>query len=489
MSLDQLVSIVHDGPGEKSWPESNQEALDALFGAPQGRYPALAARSVALRAPELSGDAGVPFAAYIHPSNPNSGPYGGMSIAIFPVADAPALVTFVVGTAGLSPDEMILGRPGHGRKLQAVSRWLNQMRGDGRLIAWSKYDPVRIEQAVPETVQRTFSQYKGVFDRYGHVIYALFAPVEDRDLTRRVLAGYLDIMFEERGHLPLSGSLDDSQRLRTEWFEHVMPRLDEDDVVSLLGRRRYVVLQGPPGTGKTRMARRLIAGAYGGRGESIQFHANTTYEDFIGGLAPAQSDADVGLRFRPQAGFLMRAATRALEDTSRPYLLHVDEINRADLAKVLGEAIFLLEPDEARELQLPHDFGEPFGRTLSLPPNLHLVGTMNTADRTLAVIDVAIRRRFGFARMWPRADVVNELGGGLMGTAYRELVGLFVEHATEDAFDLVPGHSYFLAADDAEALQKLRVELVPLLEEYLAQGFVGGFAEHVRSYLQWVEAL
>ena len=104
MSITPLLDIIYPSR-QDSWAERNKAAFSAMFGSPDGRYPKPAAKVVTLRAPEMSPDAGVPFAAYIHPSNPPSGPYSGLSFVIFPVADQPCLVGLVVGTQGLSPDE------------------------------------------------------------------------------------------------------------------------------------------------------------------------------------------------------------------------------------------------------------------------------------------------------------------------------------------------------------------------------------------------
>ncbi len=201
-------------------------------------------------------------------------------------------------------------------------------------------------------------------------------------------------------------------------------------------------------------------------------------------------DGALGLQFAPVMGFLMDAAEKASKDP-KPYLLHIDEINRADLSKILGEAIFLLETktDRERAVSLAYDFGKPFHRTLHLPKNLHILGTMNSADRSIAIVDVAVRRRFGFLSLWPQMSVVEKHGCQLMQNAFRDLVSVFVEHASEDAFNLVPGHSYFLESDETKARTSLKVNLAPLLEEYLAQGYVGGFAEPIRGYLQWVRSL
>ncbi|MFZ0315255.1 MAG: hypothetical protein WAL85_21325 [Candidatus Korobacteraceae bacterium] len=114
---------------------------------------------------------------------------------------------------------------------------------------------------------------------------------------------------------------------------------------------------------------------------------------------------------------------------------------------------------------------------------------MNSADRSIAIVDVAVRRRFAFVSLWPQMDVVEQYGCELMRDAFRRIVSVFIEHASEDAFPLVPGHSYFLESDETAAKESLRVNLAPLLEEYLAQGYVSGFAEHVRTYLQWLKSL
>jgi 5-methylcytosine-specific restriction protein B len=264
--------------------------------------------------------------------------------------------------------------------------------------------------------------------------------------------------------------------------------VSETDVRDLLRTRRFVVLQGPPGTGKTRMATIVLRELYAGRGRSIQFHPNTTYENFIGGLAPASSAGDLGLRFSPIPGALMEIAAQALDDPSHDYLLHIDEINRADLGKILGEALFLLEPSEERQIQLPFDFGPPFHRTFFLPKNLHILGTMNNSDRSIAILDLAVRRRFAFVSLWPQMGVVKKLGCEYAQEAFQRLIDLFIEYASEDALLLTPGHSYFLHDQKAEAIKSFQSNLVPLLEEYLAQGYVGGFSEAVRAELQWLRS-
>ncbi len=97
--------------------------------------------------------------------------------------------------------------------------------------------------------------------------------------------------------------------------------------------------------------------------------------------------------------------------------------------------------------------------------------------------------RFAFVPLWPSMEVVEQLGCPLSQKAFRDLLSIFVEHASDDALSLVPGHSYFLAEDETAARSNLRTNLAPLLAEYLAQGYVTGFAESIRSYLQWLDSL
>ncbi len=156
MWSDKLLATVMQKGYSAAWPGQMKEAFDDLYGSPLGRYPASAKSLVEVRAPERQGsddDIGVSFAALIHPSNPKSGPYGGMSIAIFPGDESPSLLSFVVGTNGLAPDEAILGRPGHARKVKAICAWLNRKYGKKALRAWAKQEPARIDNPGPLCLQ------------------------------------------------------------------------------------------------------------------------------------------------------------------------------------------------------------------------------------------------------------------------------------------------------------------------------------------------
>ncbi len=487
--MQKLLNLIHFGQ-LTNWSERSREAIADIFGSPGGRYPERAKQSFTIRAPDFSSASGVPFTALIDPSNPDSGAYGGMSFVIFPVEDRAALFGMVIGTQGLSPDEEILGRPGHGRKIRAICSWLNSKYGKGKMVAWAKQDPARIDLDMPGNIKSLFSDFQAAFKKYGKVIYGFYVPDENPQKTEEALKAFLDLMFLERGYYPLTNAEKEARKIQASYYANIFPHTDNQTVADLLTERKYVVLQGPPGTGKTRMSLELLRHTYHNNGQAIQFHPNTTYENFVGGLAPIHTEETLGLQFKPKPGFLMEAAGQATTNPDKPYLLIIDEINRADLAKVLGEAIFLLEPfEEGRSLKLAYEYEQSYGSMLHLPPNLHILGTMNSSDRSIAIVDIAVRRRFAFLKLWPQISIVEAHGNELMLQAFQGLLAIFLEYADDEGMELMPGHSYFLERDQDKALKSLQVHLLPLLEEYLKQGYVTAFADSLQAYLQWLESL
>lgn len=487
--MKQLVNLVYAPLSE--WADRVRPAFNEAL---QARYHAVRdltdpkndEKRFQLRTNRTTKEDSVPYAALVAPGQELSGPYGGMSFVMFPAIEAkgPTLLGMVVGTNGLAPDEGVLGRPGHARKCAAISASLNR-RVHGS--AWAKRDPVRIDLGLPKVLGGELRAWDGAREKYGRYLYATFIPPAPRSAkgdehVAWALTAMIDLFFEERDIRIKKEGVQESEAVRREWLAQVLPGLEDDQVLDLLKRRRFAVIEGPPGTGKSELAGRLLKNPYGGRGRIIQFHPGTTYESFVGGLAPQRIDGALGFTFQPTAGHLMEAARAAGEHPDRPYLLVIDEINRGDLAKVLGEAIYLLEPDQpGRTITLAHDF-DGFGRTFALPGNLHVLGTMNSADRSIAILDVAVRRRFSFVPLWPQLAVVEKMAEPRLQTAFRALLDIFVEHASDDVLPLMPGHCYFFGKD-SEADLRLRTQVRPLLEEYLAQGYVAGFADEVRAYL------
>ena len=180
------------------------------------------------------------------------------------------------------------------------------------------------------------------------------------------------------------------------------------DIVSLLEDKGQVILYGPPGTGKTYLARELakeLAPDDSCRA-LVQFHPSTSYEDFFEGYRPAGTGDDGGIRYELTPGPLARMAKRAENAPDQRHVMIIDEINRGNLPRVLGELLFLLEY-RAESVQTLYRPEEPF----ALPENLWFIGTMNTADRSIALVDAALRRRFHFVPFFPDREPM----AGLLG--------------------------------------------------------------------------
>ena len=172
-----------------------------------------------------------------------------------------------------------------------------------------------------------------------------------------------------------------------------------DDIVELLKDKGQAILYGPPGTGKTYLARKLaeVLAPEESCRVLVQFHPSTSYEDFFEGYRPAGTGSDGGIRFELTRGPLARMAARAADVPAERHVMIIDEINRGNLPRVLGELLFLLEYRDEIVQTLYRPEEEPF----SLPDNLWFIGTMNTADRSIALVDAALRRRFHFVPFFP----------------------------------------------------------------------------------------
>ena len=168
-------------------------------------------------------------------------------------------------------------------------------------------------------------------------------------------------------------------------------------VEKLLEDKRQVIFQGPPGTGKTYTAKKLAACLAGSkeRVRLVQFHPSYAYEDFVQGFRPSLNDGQPG--FKMKNGPLLEMAEMARQDPDAKHFLVIDEINRGNLAKVFGELYFLLEYRDEKMGLLYSESGEMF----AMPKNLYIIGTMNTADRSIALVDLALRRRFYFEEFHP----------------------------------------------------------------------------------------
>jgi len=255
-----------------------------------------------------------------------------------------------------------------------------------------------------------------------------------------------------------------------------------------------VILYGPPGTGKTFHTKEHAVTLCNGKATPatlkedfaklvadkrvafVTFHQSYDYSDFIIGFKPVPSAS--GMSFEVRKGVLMRLAEEAEKNPQLPYLLIIDEINRGNISKIFGELITLIEPDKRRdgdfplEVTLPCAFKGADGKEtcqFSLPSNVHLLGTMNTADRSIALLDTALRRRFKFVRKEPKPDLLHaDLDGVKLPKLLTKLNEILVEAFSPDH---QIGHAWLPMKFDAKATAKDLVDafndkILPLLDEW-----------------------
>jgi 5-methylcytosine-specific restriction protein B len=281
---------------------------------------------------------------------------------------------------------------------------------------------------------------------------------------------------------------------------HQPPRLGgiPGRIQSVLERKSQCVLYGPPGTGKTFWAERaafdlaaywsfgkpfeqltddergVVAGTHQSSGlvRFCCFHPAYGYEDFIEGYRPETLNGQVTFRLRD--GVFKRLFKEAEQAPSRNFFLLVDEINRGDIPRIFGELLTVLEKDKrGKSILLPVS-----GETFRVPKNVFLIGTMNTADRSISLLDAALRRRFGFIELMPDSSTLRDhaVSGIPLGPWLDALNRRVCEHVGRDARNLQIGHSYLLQngrpLKDMTALRRaLRDDILPLLEEYCYEDF------------------
>ncbi len=300
---------------------------------------------------------------------------------------------------------------------------------------------------------------------FGPFVWPAFASQEGRERIRR--------MIHERWPAGGNGTPPSPTRSLSELADELL--VDEaylGKVIDLLRDKGQVIFYGPPGTGKTFVARKLMGylAAEANRREVVQFHPSYSYEDFVHGYRPVTRE-DGALSYELKPGPLMRLARQAAQSPGEHVLL-IDEINRGNLPKILGELLYLLE---YRDDEVALMYGEEEER-FSLPEDLLIIGTMNTADRSIALIDAALRRRFHFVPFFPNepplqglllrwlkchrpemievAEIVDKLNAGL-----RERFGPHLQ--------VGPSHFMKKNLDEATLEQVWEYDVMPFLEDQL----------------------
>ena len=252
-----------------------------------------------------------------------------------------------------------------------------------------------------------------------------------------------------------------------------MSEQDYETLVNVLKMKKNIILQGAPGVGKTFTAKRLAYSIIGSKNpdrvQMIQFHQSYSYEDFIEGYRPTENG------FTIKKGSFYKFCKLAEDDDENDYFFIIDEINRVNLSKIFGELFMLIEKDKRGiELQLLYS-----DENFSVPPNVYIIGMMNTADRSLAMLDYALRRRFSFFTMKPGFNTIGfqTYQDSLKSDAFKKLISCIKQLNSKIAADIslgegfCIGHSYFCGLTAKTATVQtltsiIEYELIPLLKEY-----------------------
>lgn len=279
-------------------------------------------------------------------------------------------------------------------------------------------------------------------------------------------------------------------------------RNEFQEILNTLEFKKNIILQGAPGVGKTFIAKRL---AYTlmkeedpKRVQMIQFHQSYSYEDFIQGYRPDEEH-----NFKLKNGVFYEFCKKAQRDSENKYVFIIDEINRGNLSKIFGELMMLVEPDKrGKDYSVPLTYADTAEEQFFLPANLYLIGTMNTADRSLAMVDYALRRRFAFITLTPKFETAefkaflrNEGLDEVLINKIVEKMCLLNKKISEDQKNLgigyQIGHSFFCPnTDHPNALydidwyrRVINYEIKPLIEEYWFDD-INGVNQRVRELLE-----
>lgn len=415
--------------------------------------------------PESLRDNGAYF-GFIHPEEETSGPFHDFSLTIFPNdQDKPWLICLGIGSSGFKNDYELATFPG----LRRLFSKLTDKRG------FCKSDFSDIETSLPKSITGNLDlqHLKNTIKTYTKVLPTCQIvdnpeSPEGKQIITAFVAGYAKL----RGW----PSNNDHRNAVANALKPFLIEEQIDEVIKikeLLTERKYIVLQGPPGTGKTRMAKR-VAENLGAKTFFTQFHAETSFSDFIFGIRPETTGEN--LRYKEILGSFSEALNYSIENDKEKVILIIDEINRANLSNVLGPVFYLFE----HKLDISNVEIEitPKLKVKKLPDNFSVIATMNTADRSLAVVDFALRRRFAWYSLKPKAIKSNNF----FNEDFSRFQEIFYWYASSSELNLQPGQGYFIADSDDEMKNRIRYEIYPLIKEYLQEGLLRNAKEEFNDF-------
>jgi 5-methylcytosine-specific restriction protein B len=420
------------------------------------------------------------FFGYIRPEEQVSGGYCDLSYVVFPQEeDGLCILAIGIGSEGFRNDNDLAALPGIRRQFLK----LLDINNDMGACKTSFLD--RETDVLPEFVQQVsllapdlltaLNKYKKDLP-----IYQLVNP--DTDEGQKTLKAWLALYALLRGWGDKNQKTKIDKAIR-EGIIKVTKKSDDENVLDLVKTRKYVVLQGAPGTGKTFLAKETAKKIVGnGNSENViftQFHAETSYSNFIYGIKPKLNTATIG--YESNEGDLFKSIELALNNPDKKIVLIIDEINRANLATVLGPVFYLFEY-QMQEADVAYEI-VPGKKIKALPPNLYVIATMNTADRSLAVVDFALRRRFAWYTLTPTPINFPDGSSRTFFKEYFEKVSsIFELYATDEELNLQPGQGYFIAKDETEMKNRLIYEIMPLIKEYFAEGLILNAKDSFTNY-------
>ena len=425
---------------------------------------------------------------YIREDQPTSGAYDGLSYVIFPEnKNTRCLVAIGIGSSSIGKDGDLASSPGFRRSFIRLNK-----AGESGAAFFYKLRFDEMETSTPGLQEELYSEKTPPYEDVIIDTTTKYNADSDKESPGLLPAAFIVDYTTEDGWNLIKAWLAQYAKWRhwekfqkgtdkkkpSEAIEEAIKKCicdakcpDATTVKGVLDTHRFVVLQGAPGCGKTWTANEVSKMFKNENVFFTQFHAETTYSDFVYGIRPDLNGNSIA--YKGEKGTLLKAIDRAEEvkQDKENVLLIIDEINRANLANVLGPVFYLFEPNAKRKhtLHLGTIYENDKERPLEyqeLPNNLFVLATMNTADKSLAVVDFALRRRFAWVTLRPHKVNID----GFDNEFFEKVDELFSTYATDEELNLQPGQSYFM--DKSNRKESIEYGLIPLFKEYFAEGFL-----------------